>query len=247
MKGELEETMLLNFCAGAKVKAILQHPEAAAIVQHASAILQKCRDTQGDTSFDVNMRLLHEISVKNNRSNMDNHNATEEIPISAYMVDMLMATRINCQEGKIAAYRRCRLSGIQFTTHQASQRDCYIFFKDGELLRLGRIDLIFGVTSADRREEHFTAVRRNLPIPKGMENPFRSYADFGASLWKEDYAEDLCIVPLVQAEICHAISMLWVDGILVIKLLNRVSNCTIISHSGLTHKLGRLSERGVLQ
>jgi hypothetical protein len=45
MKGELEETMLLNFCAGAKVKAILQHPEAAAIVQRASAILQKCGES----------------------------------------------------------------------------------------------------------------------------------------------------------------------------------------------------------
>ena len=86
-----------------------------------------------------------------------------------------MAARINCQEGKIVAYRRCHLSGIQFAIHQASRRDCYVFFKDGELLHLGRIDLIFGVTSADRREEHFAAVRRNLPIPKGMEDPFRSY------------------------------------------------------------------------
>ena len=247
MKGELEETMLLNFCAGAKVKAILQHPEAAAIVQRASTILQKCRDTQGDTSFDVDMRLLHEISVKNDRSNMDTHDATEEIPILAHMVDMLMATGINCQEGKIAAYRHCRLSGIQFATHQAPRRDCYVFFKDGELLHPGRIDLIFGVMSADRREEHFAAVRRNLPIPEGMEDPFWSYTDFGAGLWKEDYAEDLCIVPLVQVEICHAISMPWVDGILVIKPLNRVSNHTIASHSGLTHGLGRLSERGVLQ
>ena len=79
-----------------------------------------------------------------------------------------------------------------------------------------------------------------------MEDPFRSYTDFRAGLWKEDYAEDLHVVPLVQAEICHAISMPWVDGILVIKPLNRVSNRTIISHSGLTHELGRLSERGVL-
>ena len=228
MKGEQEETMLLNFCAGAKVKAILQHPEATAIVQRASAILQKCTDTQGGTAFDSDMRLLHEISVKNDQSNLDTHHATEEIPMPAYMVGMLMATEINCEESKIAAYRRCRLSGIQFATHQASRRDCYIFFKDGEFLRPGRINLIFGVTSADRREEHFAVVRRNLPVPEGMEDPFRSYADFGAGLWKEDYAEDLRIVPLVQGEICHAISMPWVDGILVIKPLNRVSNRTII-------------------
>ena len=65
------------------------------------------------------MRLLHEISVKNNRSNMDIHDATKEIPIPAHMVDMLMAAGINCQEGKVTAYRRCYLSGIQFMTHQA--------------------------------------------------------------------------------------------------------------------------------
>ena len=103
-----------------------------------------------------------------------------------------------------------------------------LFRSDGEFLRPGRIDLIFGVVSADRREEHFAVVRRNLPIPEGMEDPFRSYTDFGAGLWKEDYVEDLHIVPLVQGEICHAISMPWVDGILVIKPLNRVSNRTII-------------------
>jgi len=119
MKGELEETMLFNFCAGAKVKAILQHPGATAIVQRASAILQKCSNTQGDTSFDADMRLLHDISVKNDRSNTDAH-ATEEIPIPVHMMNMLMATEINGQKGKIVAYRRCRLSGIQFTTHQAS-------------------------------------------------------------------------------------------------------------------------------
>jgi len=140
---------------------------------------------------------------------------------------MLMAIEINGQKGKIVAYRCCRLSGIQFATHQASRRDCYVFFKNGEILRPGKIDLIFGVMSADRREGHFAAVRSNLPIPEGMEDPFRSYADFGASLWKEDYAKDLCIAPLLQGEICHAISMPWVDGILVIKPLNRVSNRTI--------------------
>jgi len=64
-----------------------------------------------------------------------------------------------------------------------------------------------------------------------MEDPFRSYTDFGASLWKEDYAKDLRVVPLLQGEICHVISMPWVDGILVIKPLNRVSNRTITFRS----------------
>ena len=104
MKGKLEETMLLNFCAGAKVKAILQHPEAAAIIQCASTILQKCRDTQGGITFNSDMRLLHEISVKNDQSNLDTHHTTEEIPMLAYMVGMLMATEINSEESKIAAY-----------------------------------------------------------------------------------------------------------------------------------------------
>ena len=158
MKGKPEETMLLNFCAGVKVKAILQHTEATAIVQCASTILQKCRDTQGGAAFDSDMRLLHEISVKNDKSNLDTHHATEEIPMPAYMVGMLMVSEINCEESKIVTYRHCHLSGIQFMTHQASQRDCYIFFKNEEFLHLGRIDLIFGVTSADRRKEHFAVV-----------------------------------------------------------------------------------------
>ena len=121
-KGELEETMLLNFCAGAKVKAILQHPEAATIVKHASDILQKCRETQGDTSFDVDISLLHG-GVKSDGPSLDTNSADEEAVVPRELEDVLMHLGVAYRETGMTgmrAYKCCRLSGIQFATHKAS-------------------------------------------------------------------------------------------------------------------------------
>ena len=131
---------------------------------------------------------------------------------------------------KIKGYSCCCLLGIQFTTDKVSQTKCYIFFKDGGVVHPGRIETIFGMTSADGREKCFAVVCRNLPTPEGTEDPFCAYPDFGASLWSNDYADNFHIIPLLLREIFHAISMPWVNGILVIKSLNRVSNhnCILI-------------------
>ena len=92
--GKLEETMLLSFCAGSKVKAILQHPDAATIVKRAGTILQKCWETQGNASFDVNISLLHKISMKTHRANLDTQNTTKQIAIPVDIMDMLVAGEI---------------------------------------------------------------------------------------------------------------------------------------------------------
>ena len=92
--GELEETMLLSFCAGSKVKVILQHPDAVTIVKCAGAILQKSWETQGNASFDVDISLLHKISVKTHRADLDTQNTTEQTTIPADIMDMLVAGEI---------------------------------------------------------------------------------------------------------------------------------------------------------
>ena len=92
--GELEETMLLSFCVGSKVKAILHHPGAVTIVKHAGTILKKCWETQGNASFNVDISLLHEISMKTHRANLDTQNTTKQIAIPADIMDMLVAGEI---------------------------------------------------------------------------------------------------------------------------------------------------------
>lgn len=113
--------------------------------------------------------------------NLDIHDTIEEIPVPSYIVEVLTVAKINGQESKIVAYRCCCLLDIQFTTLQASQRNCYVFFRDRKLMNLGRMNLILGVMLANRRE-YFVAVQRNLPILEGMEDPFWPYTDFRASL-----------------------------------------------------------------
>ena len=220
--------MLLNFCAGAKVKALLQHLEAATIVKRTSDILQKCRETQGDTSFNADISLLHG-GVKSDGLSLDTNSADEEAVVPRELEDVLMHLGVAYRETGMRAYKHCCLSSIQFATHKALRMDCYIFFRDRGNLWPGRIDMLFGIKLAGGREEHFAVVCGNLPITEGMADPFHPYADFRAGLWRKDYANNLHIVPLLKGEIYHAISMPWVNRVLVIKPLDRVSNRLITS------------------
>jgi len=54
----------------------------------------------------------------------------------------------------------------------------------------------------------------------------------------ECYSENFDIIPLTQGKVCHAISMPWVAGILVIKALDRVSD-RINDIEIWTYKVGR--------
>jgi hypothetical protein len=55
-------------------------------------------------------------------------------------------------------------------------------------------------------------------------DPFPAYKDFGAGLWSDEYATDLEVVPLVGNIFCHAISMPWEDGVVVMKPLDKVNS-----------------------
>lgn len=45
-KGELEKTMLISFCAVARVQTILQHPDAPSCIQMANEIVRQCHGAQ---------------------------------------------------------------------------------------------------------------------------------------------------------------------------------------------------------
>lgn len=65
---------------------------------------------------------------------------------------------------------------------------------------------------------------KNLPIREDSVDPFALYKDFRASLWREEFKQEVCIFMLKGSSFCHAIFMPWNAKNLVMKPLNRVSN-----------------------
>ena len=86
------------------MKALLQEEDSADIIKHAGAVLQKCRYTQGDSSFDADISLLHTISMVNHVPNPNAH-AAEGIFIPKDIVHTLLARGFDVQKCKVETYK----------------------------------------------------------------------------------------------------------------------------------------------
>jgi hypothetical protein len=133
------------------------------------------------------------------------------------------------QHGKAFVQKRITHRGLQYASYDTTRRDSIIFFqpKPGYSLVPGTIRKIFSMPlkdpgSAISTQSHFLAVHRYESIPDNVEDPFRRYPDFGASLWSQNVSKQVEIVDLSR-KFCHGICRNWQDGILVLKPLDKVS------------------------
>ncbi|KIK82133.1 hypothetical protein PAXRUDRAFT_154483 [Paxillus rubicundulus Ve08.2h10] len=93
---------------------------------------------------------------------------------------------------KIMTYKHYSMGGIQYATCWHSNCDCFVFFTPN----------------------------LQAQLPEKVIDPFLGYEDFSAQLWSNEYGEHLEIITSCDL-LCHAISMTWEDGILVMKLLDK--------------------------
>jgi hypothetical protein len=217
--------MLGAFCAAARVKVLLQHPDAPKVVRDASNILNVCCSASDDGALAADLGVFHTLTQTGETNwTVDGDAKVEEAPalVKRALVAAGIEGHLNVQ---LDMFSRCTVSGIKYGTREATRTDCNIFFNEsGGQLVPGVIEYIFAIQSANGKPRYFVAARRNLPVPDLVTDPFKAYKDFGARLWKDEHATELDIVSLTEGTFCHAISMLWLDGILVMKPLKRVSN-----------------------
>ena len=120
---------------------------------------------------------------------------------------------------------RATINDCEFTTYRTSESHGVLFFQEASdacALVPGMVRAIFLVTQ-DSSTHMFLAVHRYLTPETSLPNPFARYPDFGASLWSSETQKEVTIVP-GNRRIYHAIYRDWDYKILVMKLLNRVSN-----------------------
>jgi hypothetical protein len=134
------------------------------------------------------------------------------------------------KHGKAIILKRHTHRGLQYASHDATERDSIIFSqpKGGHSLVPRRIRQIFSIPLKDQGSDlpmlsHFLAVHRYTNIPANVEDPFRRYPTFGAALWSQDISKKVDIVDLSSEKIYHGICRKWNEGTLILKPLNRVS------------------------
>jgi hypothetical protein len=130
----------------------------------------------------------------------------------------------------VLLHAQCRIRGLQYKRSTAGKKDSVIFFQpraDAPLVP-GVIRQIFSQPRVNvngiETQSVLLAVQRYKPLVEAdcIHDPFKQFADFGASLWHGSTAKVEIITP--SQKICHAIHRRWNDKILVMRPLNRVSN-----------------------
>lgn len=139
--------------------------------------------------------------------------------------------------------------GVSFTIRAESKRDCTIFYRaqlDDTLLP-AVIQYIVSIP-VDRTAppillcivERFAGLGDQLPI-----DPFTSQSafGFGASIWSNKMLSDLTVITFDQI-ISHAVGRPWINGTVVLKPLDRVSNdCIRFLHIFIKHFVRRSLSR----
>jgi hypothetical protein len=219
--------MLLTFCAAAKMKALLQQPGAPNVVKEASNILKRCCGASGGEALEDNINIFHSVYQGGDEKtwNVDGSVKMEDAhaPIKRALAEAGIKMK---PDAKLEMFASCTISGVRYTTQAKANTNCNIFFSgSGGHLVPGIIEHIFTIPSANDIQNYFFAARRNLPIPTNVTDPFQLYKDFGTGLWRDKHRTELDIFPVTESTYCHAISMLWEDEIVVMKPLDRVSDC----------------------
>lgn len=224
--GQLEGTMLETFSASVNFRTLLQrHNDVPAVHKVVSIIDRATQDRSRDPLAGV---------------------------LEAYSDYLITPTRTRCRKppplpqrasnaleyefkhrfgqlppSPITSIVSHEFKGVSFTIRMESKRDSTIFYRPqlNETLYPAVIQYIVSV-SVDRTAppillcivERFASLQDKLAM-----DPFTSQLAFGASIWSNKMLPELTVIAFDQV-ISHAVGRPWVNGTLVLKPLDRVSN-----------------------
>jgi hypothetical protein len=214
--------MMETFCAAANIKALMQRPDMPNVLKEAEEILKRCCTPYGGQDFVTDMNIFEGTGSDAQQWSIEGGAHTASIPDELQYAWAAVGNTKPLQ--RITMHKRYSVGGMQYATRKHSNHDCFVFIASkGQAKRVpGVIEYIFSVPFPDNQHSHFIAIRRNLPVPEKIIDPFLVYEDFGAQLWSSEYGQDLDIITLRDDPLCHAILMTWEDGILVMKPLDKV-------------------------
>jgi hypothetical protein len=233
--------MLKSFCAAANLRALVQSDGCPNIIQSCAHLLDECygQDQRGT--------LMNDLRTLDNNLN-ENLSDPEPWDYDRKKFDLLepvvYKALISFSRSRRAIggwtadthallHKEHKIRGLQFAEAKAGAkntkgRHSIVFFQPatgGQQLVPGVIRKIFSMPlkqNGIETQAFFLAIHPYRPLSEadGIENPFKHYTEFGASLWAEDLGPLEIITP--SQKICHAISRQWQEGIYVLRAIDRV-------------------------
>ncbi len=220
--GELEETMLRTFYAGANLKALLQSERCPVVLKAAVSLLQKKWDQDKQTGTMGEVHNLGNIDIKR----LDDGKKVLPTKVWEVVLENCGSRSKAISSGELRLHKRVMIAGRMFASEAQSRRDAEIFFQHPNSRQLVP-GLIIGIYSFENGDEKtfILSVKARKPPPSQIPNPFTRYPDFNAELWSTEFESEVLRIPVRQL-IYHSEGLPWAQHVLVLKPIKLVSIST---------------------
>jgi hypothetical protein len=237
IQGELEITIVESFCAASNLRTCVQSGRCPDALAKCEPILNSMygQDTRGTLMNDI-WTLHSDINEvpANDDVSACKYNEAKLKPLDEETYRALVTFAANNRNEGWAATKEALLHvqhtirGQKYQCSTVGKKNCVIFFQPKAEQRLvpGVIRQIFSIprTTPNGTVTNCVlfAVQRFQWLDDHIHNPFKTFENFGAELWRDTTSQMEIITP--SQKICHTIHHKWDDKILVMKPLNRVSH-----------------------
>ena len=212
--------MLSTFCASVNFRSVLlQNKGIPSVDRYLTVFNNTTRNQSGDEVMG--------IESSNNSHTLQASNITKQ-PLSERATKALESKYLELFHSPLPSYTlhsKYYIDDVSFSTRIASKDNCNVIFRSpGNESVPGIIQFIISITKQAASDMSvFFIIEWHAPLPSNtIFNPFSRHMAFGANLWSSKMEQELEVVPLSKV-VCHSVSRPWVNGILLIKELNRVS------------------------
>ena len=225
LSGELERTMLETLCASTNLKSLLlQHYETPALHKLSLLVDRAVTDRFRDPLAGViSPTSQGEMSGTPKRQRKPPHLSTGALrAFSDYYQESLGRSLPIPVLTSISTHS---IDGLSFSVLRELEHNSTIFFRSQHQGQCPAVIQFIITIPTDKQLDVFFIVKRYAPLRRPVAedpDPFTLYPAFGASLWSSRILPDLVVISSQQV-VCHAIRRRWVNGIILFKILNRVS------------------------
>lgn len=232
--GELERTMLETFCASVNLKSLLiQHHDMPIIEKFKGIVEKAAKDRSRDPLAGIIIFPDIASSLTPPKRRRQCTILSERAISTLQAMDHQLRDQL-CMPATITCCARHTIGKVSFTTRTESKCDCNIFFRStiSGAVAPGIIQYIVSIPSISTTSERIIfVIERYAQLPEEATfNLFSSHASFGASLWSSKMSPVLEAVPADRV-ISHATIRPWVKGIILCKIMDRVSIHHFLSFS----------------
>ena len=221
--GELERTMLETMCASINFKTLLLQYNDMPVLQKLGLVIDRAMKDRsrdplaGVMSFHKELPLSSVLTARQSKPSPLSTSALQAF--YAYYQGSLRRSLPILSPTSTSTHS---INGLTFSVLTESERNSTIFFRSEGGEQIPAVIHFIVSIPVDNQPEVFYIVKQYTPLQHPVpHDPFALHPAFGGSLWASRMDSALTVISSRRV-VCHGIKRRWVNGITLLKPLDRV-------------------------